>query len=50
MPSDGRVILPFLINWLIIVTTSLLGMAKPIPSTEDPCVSEASFIELIPIT
>ena len=50
IPNDGRVILPFLTNWLMTRTTSLLGIEKPIPSTLLPLVSDASFIELIPIT
>ena len=34
----------------MMLTTSLLGMAKPIPSIEEPSVLDESFIELIPIT
>ena len=44
MPSCGRVIFPFLTNWLTIVTTSFDGIAKPIPSTESPLLELDSFM------
>ena len=46
IPRAGRVIFPSVSSCLIIETTSLLGIANPIPSTEDFEI----FIELIPMT
>ena len=50
-PSAGRITRPLSSNCLITSTTSLLGMANPIPSTLTPEPAElAILLELIPMT